>query len=110
MWNLLRLRRKAPHELPRRLRLMPEQPGTTFVKLGQGLSLRRDVLPAGDREELKRLQSRFPPFVPDLAIAAIEAAFGQPVKTLFADSNGCPLLQRRWPRCIAHACTMAANQ
>ena len=64
------------------MRLMLEQPGTTFVTLGQGLSLRRDVLLAGYREEPERLQSRVPPFNPDFSIAAIETAFGQPIEPL----------------------------
>ena len=55
-WAWFRLHRKAPQQLPGRLRAMLEQLGTTFVKLGQGLSLRRDVLPPGYREELERLQ------------------------------------------------------
>ena len=44
-WAWLRLHRKAPQQLPARLRSTLERLGTTFVKLGQGLSLRRDVLP-----------------------------------------------------------------
>ena len=82
-WAWLRLHKRAPQELPARLRSALEKLGTTFVKLGQGLSLRRDVLPAGYREELERLQDNVPPFNPDLAIKAIEAAFGEPIKTLF---------------------------
>jgi len=82
-WAWLRLQKKAPQELPARLRLTLEKLGTTFVKLGQGLSLRRDVLPAGYREELERLQDNVPPFNSDLAMQAIETAFGEPIKTLF---------------------------
>lgn len=80
----LRLRRRAPTQLPARLRATLERLGTTFVKLGQGLSLRRDVLPAGYQEELERLHSHVSPFDPQLAADEIEAAFGQPVDTLFA--------------------------
>lgn len=79
----LRLHRKAPQQLPERLRLTLEGLGTTFVKLGQGLSLRRDVLPPGYREELERLQNHVPPFETRLAVQAIEAAFG-PIDSLFA--------------------------
>lgn len=89
-WAWFRLHKKAPQELPARLRSMLERLGTTFVKLGQGLSLRRDVLPPGYREELELLQSSVPPFDPDVAIATIEAAFGQPVKTLFAQFQRVP--------------------
>lgn len=89
-WAWLRLHRKSPQLLPERLRSTLEQLGTTFVKLGQGLSLRRDVLPLGYREQLERLHNRVPPFNPDAAIDAIETAFGQPVDTLFAHFERVP--------------------
>jgi len=82
-WVWLRLHKKAPQELPARLRSTLEKLGTTFVKLGQGLSLHRDVLPAEYRKELEHLQDNVPPFNPDQAIKAIETAFGEPIKTLF---------------------------
>ena len=84
-WAWARLHRKAPQQLPERLRSTLERLGTTFVKLGQGLSVRRDVLPAGYREELENLHSNAPPFDPALAVAAIEAAFGQPLAALFSE-------------------------
>ena len=89
-WAWFRLRKKAPQQLLARLRTTLEQLGTTFVKLGQGLSLRRDVLPAGYREELEHLQDNVPPFNPDIAIGAIETAFGQPIEILFADFERVP--------------------
>lgn len=89
-WAWFRLRRKAPQQLPERLRSTLERLGTTFVKLGQGLSVRRDVLPPGYREELERLHNRVPPFNPDVAIDAIGTAFGQPVETLFAEFERVP--------------------
>ena len=85
VWSWIRLHKKAPQQLPARLRAALEKLGTTFVKLGQGLSLRRDVLPAGYREELENLQNHVPSFDPDVAIQAIETAFGQPIKNLFAE-------------------------
>ena len=72
-WAWARLHRKAPQQLPERLRSTLERLGTTFVKLGQGLSVRRDVLPAGYREELENLHSNAPPFDPALAVAATMA-------------------------------------
>jgi ubiquinone biosynthesis protein len=90
-WAWLRWHRTQPQALPDRLRETLEQLGTTFVKLGQGLSLRRDVLPAGYREALERLHSRVPPFDPTLAVAEIEAALGQPVEVLFADFERTPI-------------------
>lgn len=89
-WTWLRLHKKAPQQLPARLRSTLEQLGTTFVKLGQGLSLRRDVLPQGYREELERLQDSVPPFDSQLAVQAVEAAFGQPLDSLFAEFQRTP--------------------
>lgn len=84
VWLWLRHHRTAPQRVPDRLRATLEGLGTTFVKLGQGLSLRRDVLPAGYREALEQLLNRVPPFASAVAAATIEEAFGQPVATLFA--------------------------
>jgi len=84
LWAWLRQHDSAPQQLPDRLRDTLERLGTTFVKLGQGLSLRRDVLPAGYRQALEQLHNRVPPFASAVAIATIEEAFGQPVRKLFA--------------------------
>jgi ubiquinone biosynthesis protein len=89
-WAWLRLHRKAPQQLPEHLRSTLERLGTTFVKLGQGLSLRRDVLPPGYRESLERLHSRVPPFDTNLAIEEIEAAFGHSIQTLFLQFERVP--------------------
>lgn len=89
-WAWLRLRRKAPQRLPAHLRATLEGLGTTFIKLGQGLSVRRDVLPPGYREELENLHSNVPPFDPRLAAATIESAFGQPLDALFAEFERVP--------------------
>jgi ubiquinone biosynthesis protein len=68
----------------RRLRLALEALGPIFVKFGQVLSTRRDLLPADLADELALLQDRVPPFPPDEAIAEIEAAFGRPLAEVYA--------------------------
>lgn len=83
-WAWWRERRRAPDTLPDRLRHTLEGLGTTFVKLGQGLSLRRDLLPAPYLVALESLHNHVPPFDSAQAVASIEAAFGQPVDQLFA--------------------------
>ncbi|MBF6024876.1 ABC1 kinase family protein [Lysobacter niastensis] len=83
-WSWLLHHRKSPQQLPDRLRATLEGLGTTFVKLGQGLSLRRDVLPAGYRDALERLHNRVPPFPSELAVATIEHGLGHPVLALFS--------------------------
>src|ERR1700738_246604 len=58
-----------------RLRLALEELGPIFVKFGQALSTRRDLLPADIADELAKLQDRVPPFDSKVAIASIEKAF-----------------------------------
>lgn len=66
-----------------RLREALERLGPIFVKFGQVLSTRRDLLPPEVAEELARLQDRVPPFPAEQAVRSIEAAFGRPVEALF---------------------------
>ncbi|WP_286240552.1 ubiquinone biosynthesis regulatory protein kinase UbiB [Neptuniibacter halophilus] len=68
-----------------RVRLALEALGPVFVKFGQMLSTRRDLLPDDLAEELKRLQDRVPPFSGAQAQAIIEQALQQPVSELFAE-------------------------
>ncbi len=67
-----------------RLREALERLGPIFVKFGQMLSTRRDLLPPDIADELARLQDRVPPFPAEVAIATIERAFGQPLHAVFA--------------------------
>lgn len=64
----------------RRLRLALETLGPIFVKFGQVLSTRADLLPEEINRELSLLQDRVPPFAPALARARIEAALGRPLE------------------------------
>jgi len=61
------------HKRPRgeRLRLALEGLGPIFVKFGQVMSTRRDLLPEDIAEELAKLQDRVPPFSSDIAVATI---------------------------------------
>lgn len=68
----------------RRLRLVFEELGPTFVKLGQLLSTRPDLLPANVTEELRHLQDRVPPFDNAAALEIITADLGKPMSELFA--------------------------
>ncbi len=67
-----------------RLRLALTELGPIFVKFGQILSTRRDLLPADVADELALLRDQVPPFPGDVARAAIERALGKPVAVLFA--------------------------
>ena len=74
-----------------RLRLALERLGPIFVKFGQVLSTRRDLLPADVADELARLQDRVPPFPAERARALVERAFGRPIETLFAHFEAEPV-------------------
>ena len=60
-----------------------EEAGPSFIKLGQALSTRSDLLGEEMAADLSDLQDRLPPFSGALARAAIAAEFGQPVEELF---------------------------
>jgi ubiquinone biosynthesis protein len=67
-----------------RLRLALEELGPVFVKFGQALSTRRDLLPLDIADELAKLQDRVPPFGSDTAIAIVEKAYGATLAEVFA--------------------------
>lgn len=80
-----RLRRDgAPSALPMALRRILEGLGPTFVKLGQALGQRRDLLPPAWIAELSRLQEAVPPFSGNEARRLVEAALGRPIDDTFA--------------------------
>ncbi len=66
-----------------RLREALQRLGPIFVKFGQVLSTRRDLLPPDVADELARLQDRVPPFPADVAIAIIERSFRKPIDQIF---------------------------
>ncbi|EAR62491.1 ubiquinone biosynthesis regulatory protein kinase UbiB [Neptuniibacter caesariensis] len=74
-----------------RVRLALEALGPVFIKFGQMLSTRRDLLPDELAEELKKLQDRVPPFSGPKAQALIEQALEQPVSELFSEFEVEPL-------------------
>lgn len=84
---------RHPFELSRgaRIRLALEDLGPIFVKFGQMLSTRRDLLPDDIVLELARLQDRVPPFPGEQARVIIEKAYGRPLETVFDDFNFQPL-------------------
>jgi ubiquinone biosynthesis protein len=74
-----------------RLRLALEHLGPIFVKFGQVLSTRRDLVPADIIEELSRLQDNVPPFPAAVSRALVEKAFGKPVEQLFKSFDAEPV-------------------
>jgi len=74
-----------------RFATMLEELGPTFVKLGQILSTRADLLPKEFTDALSRLQDRVPPFPTDEAKAVIERELGQSIDDLFVEFDDVPL-------------------
>ncbi|MDP3670038.1 MAG: ubiquinone biosynthesis regulatory protein kinase UbiB, partial [Telluria sp.] len=74
-----------------RLRMALEELGPIFVKFGQVLSTRRDLVPADLADELARLQDRVPPFDSDLAIAQIVRSLHAHPDQLFASFERTPV-------------------
>ncbi len=74
-----------------RLRRALEELGPIFVKFGQVLSTRRDLLPPDIADELALLQDRVPPFPSELAIDEITRALGQHPDQLFASFSRVPV-------------------
>jgi ubiquinone biosynthesis protein len=74
-----------------RIRLALEELGPIWVKFGQALSTRRDLLPVDIADELEKLQDRVPPFPGLEAKAIIEGAYGRAVGEGFAEFDETPL-------------------
>ena len=87
-WNWF-LRDRAPRG--ERIRCALEDLGPVFIKFGQMLSTRRDLLPDDIADELERLQDAVPPFSSVAAKQIIEKAFGQSIEDLFESFETEPL-------------------
>ena len=89
--RLLSLGRDLRSPRGQRLREALEHLGPIFVKFGQVLSTRRDLLPPDIADELARLQDRVPPFPSEVAVATIERAFGKPLDAVFSHFDQVPV-------------------
>lgn len=87
-WNWLR-RTREPRAV--RLRLVLEELGPIYIKFGQILSTRRDMLPEDIAVELSKLQDKVAPFPGESARKTIEEEFSAPISELFADFQDKPL-------------------
>jgi ubiquinone biosynthesis protein len=74
-----------------RLRRALETLGPIFVKFGQVLSTRRDLLAPDIADELAKLQDQVPPFASELAVAEIERAFRKPIGAVYAAFERTPI-------------------
>src|SRR5690606_30241825 len=77
--------------LGERLRLALEELGPIYVKFGQAVSTRRDLLSPALANELAKLQDQVPPFSSDVAVAGPERALNRPESAVFAKFEREPL-------------------
>ncbi len=84
---------ESTNRVPRavRLRQALEALGPIFVKFGQILSTRRDLLPLDIADELAKLQDQVPPFPAELAVAEIERSLGNSIDKLFLNFEKQPV-------------------
>ena len=91
-----------------RLRLALQELGPIFVKFGQILSTRRDLVPPDVADELSQLQDRVKPFDGETARAIVEQALGRPVTEAFQSFDTTPLASASIAQ--VHAATLAGGR
>jgi ubiquinone biosynthesis protein len=89
--NILLFARDTSAPRAERLRLALENLGPIFVKFGQMLSTRRDLIPTDLANELAKLQDRVPPFPSDQAIAMLEAIYQKKLSEVFSSFEATPI-------------------
>jgi ubiquinone biosynthesis protein len=89
--RIVTLGRKLDAPRGERLRQGLERLGPIFVKFGQVLSTRRDLIPLDVADELARLQDRVPPFPAAESRALVEKAFGRPIEAVFSSFDAEPV-------------------
>jgi len=74
-----------------RMRLVLEELGPTFIKFGQIMSTRPDLIPLDLIPELKKLQNSVPPFSEEMAVSLIENELGKSISEIFKDFSSAPV-------------------
>ncbi len=83
LFYLFPRRRTSSAPLGERIRLALEELGPIFVKFGQAVSTRRDLLPREVADELAKLQDEVPPFPAEIAVSILSEVYGEPVDDVF---------------------------
>jgi len=73
------------------MRLVLEELGTSFIKFGQVMSTRPDLIPLELIPELKKLQDSVPPFSEAKAVSLIEKELGKPISEIFDSFSSIPI-------------------
>ena len=89
--KILSIGRKWEAPRGQRMRQALEDLGPIFVKFGQVISTRRDLLPLDIADELAKLQDRVPPFDSAIAVATIERALRKPLGEIFVSFDHIPV-------------------
>jgi len=80
-----------PSPRAKRLRLALEELGPTFIKVGQMLSTRADIVPADIFQELQKLQDQVPPVAAQEVVSEIESELKSPMEEVFSDFDETPM-------------------
>ncbi|MCL9683018.1 ubiquinone biosynthesis regulatory protein kinase UbiB [Legionella maioricensis] len=104
-WNWFR---KVPLTRGEALRKSLEELGPIFIKFGQALSTRPDILPEDIAVELSKLQDKVPPFPSEIAMALIEKAYGQSPYDIFAQFD--PIALASASMAQVHAATLKTGE
>ncbi|PWY55767.1 ubiquinone biosynthesis regulatory protein kinase UbiB [Legionella qingyii] len=104
-WNWFR---KEPISHGEALRKSLEELGPIFIKFGQALSTRPDILPMDIAIELSKLQDKVPPFPSEKAMAIIEKAYGLSPYEVFAEFDSIPLASASMAQ--VHAATLKTGE
>ncbi len=88
-WNWFR--KRHIDNIPEKIRMMFEELGPIFVKLGQVISTRKDLLPDDVAHELSKLQDQVKPFPEDISMKIIENELGDKINNIFSDFKAQPL-------------------
>src|SRR3990167_2565499 len=86
-----RIEEKKNFSMEKRLRLTLERLGPTFIKFGQVLSVRPDLVPKSYIQELQKLQDSVPPFSYDIAKQQIKKELGKDVNEIFSSFEKNPI-------------------
>ena len=86
-----RLKQKEKHSIEKRLRLTLERLGPTFIKFGQVLSVRPDLVPKSYIKELENLQDKVPAFSYSLAREQIKKELGKSIEDIFSSFDKKPI-------------------